>query len=320
MASFRNTRSLLLWLLTLAAVPVLPAGLPPQVRSVVQLQVDTIDGIRIAELSGLAWEARTQVLYGLSDRGRLVRFHLEFTADGRLHNVIPLGALSIQDSGTDTRKKATVDAEGLALWYPPSEGNGLPQLLVATEGLPQVLQVNLEGQVQGVMALPSALDDPSRYSAPNTMLEAVTHSQQHGVLVAPEAPLRDEDPALHKVYAHGRSWTFPVHEPGRSRLKAMDMTDDGQLVVLERSRVGKGKGKGKGLVNVLRRIDLEQCAPQQICQVQQLLVLSRPEGADNFEGMAWLGGQRFLLVSDNLGGRHTSTVFMLIDFSQTYRE
>lgn len=289
-----------------------------RVRGVVQLSDSAIDGIRIAELSGLAWDAGAQVLYGVSDRGRLFRFRLELTDEGRLQAVVPLGAHAIRPLRPDSGRQSAFDTEGLAWWPQDPTAPDRPQLLVATEGQPQVLRLSLKGQIGGPLALPSPLDDRSRYGASNTMLEALTYSQAHGLLVAPEVPLRGADPGLHTVYAHQRSWRFPVHTAGRSRLKAMDVTDDGQLVVLERSR--KGKGKGKGLVNVLRQIDLARCSPQEICEVRDLMEMTRSEGADNFEGMAWLGGHRFLLVSDNLGSRHLPTLFMLIDVSATARE
>jgi hypothetical protein len=318
MTLLRQTCTALLGLAGLMMLTNAPAAQPNQVRGVVQLTGSTVDGLRVAELSGLAWDARLQVLHGLSDRGHLIRFRLERTADGRLGSVVPTSANTLQDTRPGAGTKHTVDAEGLALWQPPGQEGGAPQLLVSTEGLPQVLQVDLEGRVQGAMPLPAELGDARRYSARNSMLEAVTHSKRHGLLVAAEAALGDQDPALHTVHGRSRSWSFAAHDPGQSRLKAMDVIDGERLVVLERSRMGKGKAKG--LVNVLRLIEMDRCVPQRVCEAQDLLVLEPTDGSDNFEGMAWLGGQQFLLVSDSPGGPKAPTVFMLIDLSVSSRE
>jgi hypothetical protein len=318
MTIFRQTRAALLCLAGLVMLTNAPAAQPPQVRGVVQLTGSTVDGLRVAEISGLAWDARSQVLYGLSDRGHLIRFRLERSADGHLQTVVPMSASALQDTRPGAGTKQTVDSEGLALWQPPGQLRGAPQLLVSTEGFPQVLQVDLEGRVQGAMQLPAALGDARRYRARNSMLEAVTHSTRHGLLVAAEAALGDQDPALHTVHGHSRSWSFTAHDPGQSRLKAMDVIDGERLVVLERSRMGKGKAKG--LVNVLRLIELDRCVPQQVCEAQDLLVLEPTDGSDNFEGMAWLGGQQFLLVSDSPGGPKAPNVFMLVDLSVLARE
>lgn len=315
MTLLRQTCAALLGLMMLANAP---AAQPNQVRGVVQLTGSTVDGLRVAELSGLAWDARSQVLHGLSDRGHLIRFRLERTADGHLRSVVPTSASMLQDTRPGAGTKHTVDAEGLSLWQPPGQEGGVPQLLVSTEGLPQVLQVDLEGRVQGAMPLPAALGDARRYRARNRMLEAVTQSPHHGLLVAAETALRDHDPALHTVHGRSRSWSFAAHDPGQSRLKAMDVIDGERLVVLERSRVGKGKARE--LVNVLRLIDLDRCAPQQVCEAQDLLVLEPTGGSENFEGMTWLGGQQFLLVSDSPGSLKAPTVFMLIDLSASGRE
>lgn len=318
MTIFTQMRAVMLSLAGLVVLTNATAAQPPQVRGVVQLKGSTVDGLRVAELSGLAWDARSKVLYGLSDRGHLIRFRLERTADGHLQAVVPMSASALQDTRPGSGTKHTVDAEGLALWHPPGQEDGAPQLLVSTEGLPQVLQVDLEGRVQGAMELPAALGDARRYRARNSMLEAVTHSTRHGLLVAAEAALGDQDLSLHTVHGRSRSWSFAAHDPGQSRLKAMDVIDGERLVVLERSRVGKGKTKG--LVNVLRLIDLERCAPQQVCEAQDLLVLEPTDGSENFEGMVWLGGQQFLLVSDSPGSAKAPNVFMLVDLSVPVRE
>lgn len=154
------------------------------------------------------------------------------------------------------------------------------------------------------------------YQAENAMLEALAHSQQYGLLTAAEAPLSGQMPGFHQIHAAGQSWRFPMLDPARSRLKAMELLPDGSLVVLERARAGKGKG----LLNALRRVQLNACGDEVVCAAQELLFIDRTEGAENFEGMAYLGDMQFLLVSDNLGSKQTPSVFLLVDLKTRVRE
>jgi hypothetical protein len=260
-----------------------------------------VDGVRVAEISGLAWDPEAQRLYAVSDSGHLFRFRLLMQA-GELVGVEPLSAVPLKPVAGAPGKGAT-DAEGLA-WR--SEG-GVPELLVATEGTPKVWRIGTQGEALGEAPLPAALADATRYAAPNTMLEAVAVHPTHGLLLAPEQGLRGEDPLQgHRVHGRTRHWNVPSMEPGVSRLKAMDVMEDGSLLILERS------GGGKRLRNALRHVDLSRCQHLPACKPATLALLDRRSGAENFEGMAYLGQRQVLLVSDNRGKKDGATVFLLL--------
>ncbi len=262
-----------------------------------------VDGIRLSEISGLAWDADEQVLHAVSDSGHLLRLRLRIE-DGWLREVIPLSAVALRKPGTGPDRSPAIDAEGLALHLTPGGGT---ELLVATEGSPSVLRVNLAGVVLDEVALPADLADARRYEARNTMLEAVAVHPLHGVLVAPERPLRGEDPRDgHRIRSGARHWNIEALDPAGSRLKAMDVTEDGHLLVLERA------GSGKKLVNAIRRVDLNACQGAAACAAQTLLRIDPGEGAENFEGMAYLGDRQVLLVSDNRSKKRAATVFLLV--------
>ncbi|MDP2742408.1 MAG: hypothetical protein Q8O50_02945 [Hydrogenophaga sp.] len=50
--------------------------------------------------------------------------------------------------------------------------------------------------------------------------------------------------------------------------------------------------------------------------MQNLLHMDRAGGAENFEGMAYLGSGRVLLASDSGGKKGASTVFLLVNLPQ----
>lgn len=265
----------------------------------------TIDGERIAELSGLAWDADTQRLYAISDRGVLFRFALTLGANGQLEVEALAASRLAPPPGS-----SSVDAEGLALTHAADGIRGNSELLVATEGQPRVIRYTLAGEALETLALPDGLDDPERFRRSNAMLEAVALHPEHGLLVAAEAPLAGEPSGQHRVVAAGRSWSFPSYPARNARLKGMDVMDDGRLLVLERAELGKGRSKT--MVVVLREVDLAACAALALCPVRELAVLDRVDEADNFEGLADLGDGRVMLVSDDRGRSGRGTTFTVL--------
>ncbi|HRP65937.1 MAG TPA: esterase-like activity of phytase family protein [Thauera sp.] len=265
----------------------------------------TIDGERIAELSGLAWDADAQRLYAISDHGVLFRFAVTLGANGQLE-VEPLAAGRLAPPPGSNG----VDAEGLALTHAADGIRGNSELLVATEGQPRVIRYTLAGEALETLALPGGLDDPERFRRSNAMLEAVALHPEHGLLVAAEAPLEGEAAGQHRVFAAGRSWSFPSYPARNARLKGMDVMDDGRLLVLERAETGKGKGKA--LVVVLREVDLASCAEGATCPVRDLALLDRADEADNFEGLTDLGDGRVMIVSDDRGKSGRGTTFTVL--------
>jgi hypothetical protein len=279
--------------------------------SSVSLPADTrVDGILVSEISGLTWDPEAQVLYAISDSGNLFRFRLAME-NGALRAVVPVSAVAMQRLPGEKGKPTALDAEGLALRKVQAGDRQRVELLVATEGMPKVWRVDPAGTVLGELPLPAQLTDAKRYEARNTMLEAVAVHPAHGLLVAPERPLRGEDPLNgHRIHAHDRHWNIEAFDPLDSRLKAMEVLENGQLLVLERA------GSGKRMVNALRRTDLNACNAPATCAAQTLVHIDRDGGAENFEGMAYLGRQQVLLASDNRGKKHSDTVFLLVDLSQ----
>jgi len=269
-----------------------------------------IDGFFLSEISGLAWDPEEQWLYAVSDKGYLFRLRLRIE-DGVLRAVVPVAAVVLKRPAGTKGRRSGFDAEGLTL-RPSVEWSGSGpdriELLVVTEGTPRMLRVDPSGAVLGELALPAGLVDAKRYADANTMLESVAIHPDHGVLVAPERPLRGENPQHgHRIHAVDRHWNIEALDPTESHLKAMDVLEDGRLLVLERS------GSGRYLVSALRSTDLDDCTGSSPCPMQTLLHIDRTGGAENFEGMAYLGNGRVLLASDNRGKKGADTVFLLVN-------
>lgn len=298
----------------LAAVLAMAPGSPPAmaesteafgVTTRLRLVGATIDGQRISELSGLAWDEDEQRLYAISDRGVLFRFRVTLGNHGEL-DVEPITANRLAPSeGT-----LGVDAEGLAVDGSRDGRWGNSTLLVSTEGQPQVIRFTPSGQPLDTLPLAGGLSHPARYHKSNAMLEAVTIHPAYGLLVAAEAPLAGAPDDQHQVFSNGRSWTFSRYPANDSRLKGMDITEDGRLLVLERAELGKGKARS--MLIALREVDIGSCNIGQRCPVRELAVLDRPDETDNFEGLTYLGNGRVMIVSDDRGKSGRGTTFTVL--------
>lgn len=264
-----------------------------------------VDGHRLTEVSGLAWDAAAQHLYAVSDRGLLYRLTLTRSSEQPL----ALQLLSARPLTTPDGRR--VDAEGLSLLAASESLSGQTELLVASEGPARVLRFSTDGALLGEWALPTALAGSRALRRGNSQLEAVAVHPHLGLLVAAEAPSAGGGRAAHEVHSATRSWTFAAGSGRQVRLKAMDVLPDGRLLVLERAQASAG-----GLVNRLLEVDLAACGGTVRCPVSERVVLEGEVDAANHEGMAWLGeagGQtQVLLVSDDRGARQGGTRFQLV--------
>lgn len=298
----------------LATILATASGIPPAMAETTEtfgvttsLRVvgAAIDGERISELSGLAWDEDEQRLYAISDRGVLFRFKVTLGNHGEL-DVEPIAANRLAPPAG----ALGVDAEGLAVDGSRDGLKGNSSLLVSTEGPPRVIRYTPSGQPLETLPLAGGLGDPARYDKANAMLEAVTIHPAHGLLAAAEAPLAGAPDDQHQIFSNGRAWTFSHYPANDSRLKGMDVMKDGHLLVLERAE--RGKGKARSMLIALREVDIGRCEIGQPCPVRDLAVLDRPDETDNFEGLTYLGNGRVMIVSDDRGKSGRGTTFTVL--------
>lgn len=291
-----------------AAALLLPAcalSAPAQTMTVhdqVEIASSPVGGVRPDELSGLAWDADEQLLYAISDKGRV--FHFRLLLEGtRIRELTALhGAALTASDGT----RARFNAEGLTLIDADNGKRGDTQLLVTIENGQRLMRFTPQGRALGDVALPPPLADPDNYRGGNNGLEAVTLHLRHPLL-APQRALRGTPAQQHTLYAaDGKTWSFE-RAPG-GEVKAIEALTGGALLVLERPGAGGAR---------LRRVELGACAGAATpCPVADLLDPGALDAADNHEGLARLSDRLFLIVSDNGKDRARPTRLVLIGFVQ----
>ncbi len=284
--------------------PEAAAGTAPLVEhSRVTIAVGEFSGVSIAELSGIAWDPDQQLLYAVSDKGSVV--HVKLRLDGnKIATAELVYAARLGGPEGDGSKGKGVDAEDLVVLNAANGRAGDTELVVVTERMPRFARFSPSGAPLGQTEVPAPLNDRSNYRG-SKGLESVAYHPRHGLLTASESPLKADPEDKHTIYASDRRWSFTRLFPD-SRLKAMALLADGNVVALERSR----SASSKSVIASLRHIDLATCAEDKPCTATDLAIL--PEARDNFEGLAHLGDGRFLLVSDHSARDRQGTTLMLL--------
>ena len=257
-----------------------------------RLSFSKIKGIKFSELSDVTYDAKTQTLYFVSDRGLLYMFNAHFS--DKIDMLIPLEATKLKTKKGKRLKKWKRDSEGLTL-------DGEHRLLVSFEGNAKVAWFHKNSHKVGRRiknySLPKLLTKKENYRSPNKSLESLAWHTRYGILTATEWPVKKDDKKRQTIYAlSGKQWHFKAEPEGRSGVSAIEVMDDGNVLVLERSYTGLFEP----FVVTLKKIYLNQCK-NSMCKTKILAKMNNHKGweIDNFEGLAKVGKNRYVMVSDD---------------------
>ncbi len=262
-----------------------------------QLPGQTVNGLRLSGLSGLAWNEDDNLLYALTDHG--VLFHLRpVFRNGQLADVVLRHAAALIDPRTrkPVRWKRS-DSEGLDILNGRNGKQGDAELLVSFEREPRIARYRPDGTHIADIPLAAALRDVKRYRGGNKMLESVCLHPREGILTAPEEPLdNDTDTDTARLYRmDGSAWRFPASRGG---MVALECLPDGDVLVMERDY----STLSLRWTMTLRRLRLPPGTPADaLLSAETLTTLDSDQGLqiDNFEGLARHRGNRFFMVSDD---------------------
>ena len=116
-------------------------------------------------------------------------------------------------------------------------------------------------------------------------------------MTAAEWPLKRDNKKKQTIYAlSGREWHFKAEPEANSAISAMEVMDDGNVLVLERSF----SGYLNPFVITLKKVYLGRCS-KGWCETKVLAKMNSHKGwaVDNFEGLVKVSPQRYLMVSDD---------------------
>ncbi len=274
-----------------------------------QLSFTHIDGIKFSEISDVAYYEKVKKLFLVSDEGKLFTFNARFTE--KIEDLQPLAAVKLTKKNAKKFKKWRRDSEGMTL-----DGKG--RLLISFEGRAKIgwfhKNSNMYGNMIRTYKLPRQLRNPKNYRSKNKSLEALAWHSRHGILTAAEWPLKKENKKRHTVYSlKGKKWHFKAEPEGKSSVVAMEVMDDGNLLVLERSFTGLMNP----FVVTLKKVYIRNCK-KKMCKTKVLAKMSSHKGwdVDNFEGLAKVGKHRYVMISDDNDNFFQKTLLIYFEVLQ----
>jgi len=257
-----------------------------------QLSFDNINGVKFAELSDVTYNPETKRLYFVGDKGMLYIFDARFSS--KIDRLKPVGAHKLRTKKGKRLRRWKRDAEGLAL-----DGRG--KLLISFEGEASIGWFHKNSKKTGNLikkyTLPKQLRRTKNYRSKNKSLEALAWHPRYGVLTAAEWPLKKYDKKRQTIYAlSGERWHFKAEPEEKTSVVAMEVMDDGNILVLERSYTGILKP----FVVTLKKVTIKNCK-NKMCPTKVLAKMNSHKGwgVDNFEGLARVDKNRYVMVSDD---------------------
>ncbi len=255
-----------------------------------ELHFSYLNNIKFSEISDLTYDKKDNSLYMLSDEGKLFTFHV--VLNKHIESLKPLRAVSLRKKGGSAFKPWRCDSEGMTL-----DGRG--RLLISFEERAKIAWFHKNSKKYGQMikkfTLPKKLRAIKNYRSKNKSLESLAWHPKYGILTASEWALKKDHKKWQTIYAlSGKEWHFNAEPEQKSAVTAIEVMDDGNLLVLERSYTGLMNP----FVITLKKVYLGK---KKMCKTKVLAKMNSHKGwnIDNFEGLARVGTRRYLMVSDN---------------------
>jgi len=278
-----------------------PAVLRVEVLDTAILEEPKVNGLKVAELSGLAYDRKNQRLFAVSDKGRIFEFALDLS-DDRLAGLRPLHGRNLVDAEGAKMRDSGFNAEGMAL---ADDGT----IMIVSEAGPRISRFSLDGKWLEDLPVPAGLADPSGQRSEKDGLESLALHQKFGLLTMPEEPLAAQPRTIHTVYSwKGDRFAFDTSDLGTTSIKAMEALPDGRIAMIERDV----SAADNSLIPWLRILDPGNCASDGICATE-LARIEVPGIKDaDYEGLAQISDNLFLIVSDDKIASTHRSVFGLL--------
>ena len=244
-------------------------------------------GYNFSEISDLAYDPQKSLLYMVSDKGSMFTFSANFTNNN--FSLKPLSATYFKRKNGKRLRRWKRDTEGIAL-------DSAGQIFISREGKPKVTLFSKNGNKVKNLALPKALKK-AKLRSRNKSLESLAYHPAYGLLTALEWPPKGTNLHYQTIYSlSGKKWHFKSEPYKKNGVAEVEIMDDGNLLVLERAYNGYF---GKFVVT-LKKVFINDCKTK-ICPSKVFLSIDSAKNwhVENFEGLAKVGKNRYLLVSDD---------------------
>jgi hypothetical protein len=250
------------------------------------LKYDTKNHIPFSEISDIAYRPKSRELFMIGDKGYLYKFSAIFNK--KIDNLKYIEGFKLKKA---KGKQKRFDSEGLTY-------NSKGELLVSFERKPKISKLSTEGIVESNYRLPKKLRKKSAYRSKNKMFEALAFHPRYGILTVAEYPIKKHKKRDQTIYSlDGKEWHFKTEKYKNSAVTAIEVMDDSNILVLERAY----SGLSNPFMITLKKVYIDSCNKKSRCKSEVLISFDSFDGwgMENFEGLAKVGKNRFVMVSDN---------------------
>lgn len=275
------------------------------------LKPSKVNSIPVLELSGIAWDRDEQLLYAVSDEGLL--YHLKLTLkDSKLSDIEVIFATQLKDINGLPLAGKYDDSEGLSLINNSNGKKGDSELIISFEKKPRISRYSPQGEILANIKIPKYIHKKKYFRHKNKALESVAVHPKYGIITAAEYPLSSHPLTEQTIYSStGKQWHFVASKETNSSITGLEILPNGDALVLERAY-------SNPLTPIdikLRRIKLEECNKNHVCKTETIASFNGADGwlLDNFEGLAHIKDNQYLIVSDNNKSLFQKTIFMLFE-------
>ena len=258
------------------------------------------NGVPFSEVSDIAYNQKSKELFMIGDKGYLYKFSANFKK--KIKNLRYIDGFRLKKSNG---KRKRFDSEGLTY-------NARGELIVSFERKPKISKISKRGVVSSKYRLPRKLKKKSFYRSKNKIFEAVAYHPRYGILTASEYPLKNQKKRNQTIYSlRGKEWHFKTEKYKNSAVTAIEVMDDGNILVLERAY----SGLSNPFMITLKKVYINNCNKKKECKSEVLLSFDSFDSLSmgNFEGLAKVGKKRFVMVSDNNNKSFLPTVLIYFE-------
>jgi hypothetical protein len=241
--------------------------------------------IPFSEISDLSYDEKNHKLYMIGDKGNFYTFSAEFGK--KITTLKYLSAYKIDEK----KRPSKYDTEGLTH---DNKGN----LYVSFERSPRIASISKKGYLGKNQTLTKELKNKKNYQGSNKIFEALAWHKKYGLLTVAEFPLYKKKTTQQTVYSlKGKKWNFQAEAYKNSAVTAIEVMDDNHLLILERAFTSVFEP----MHITLKKLYLNECDKKQVCKTEVLTKYTGQTGINisNYEGLAKVGKNRYLMISDN---------------------
>ncbi len=277
-----------------------------------------VNSLKVVELSGIALDKDENILYAISDEGILYHIKISFK-NNKIDKLKVTYATRLKSKNGIKLRGNNKDSEGLSLVNANNGVRGDTKLIISFEGNPRIARFTPKGFLLANIPIPKILSKQKSYRSKNKSLESVVNHPKYGILTASEFPLKKDNMKAQSVYSVSKFstkkvWHFPASKANNSAITDMELLPNGDLLILERAF----SNPFTPIVMNLRQLKIEQCDKKRNCKIENIGRFSSADGwrLDNFEGLAHIKDNQYLVVSDDNKSPLQETLFVLFELKK----